>query len=172
MLRVDISCFVPYSKVMEIHPPLAFLFLATAGLICVGSPGFAGEEKSELDALPPVVQKTARKLVGKAKVEEVENTIENGKRAYEVEFERGGKKMAVVISTEGKLLQTEDRMSVGDTPENIRKALLKQYPHSEITHIKSIDVDGVVHFEVSVQDGGRSHALNLDKDGQVIKSGN
>ena len=157
---------------MEIHPPLAFLFLASASLICVGSPGIAGEEKSELDALPPVVQKTARKLVGKAKVEEVENTVENGKRAYEVEFERGGKAMAVVISTEGKLLQTEDRMSVGDTPENIRKALLKQYPHGEITHIKSIDIDGVVHFEVSVQDGGRSHALNLDKDGQVLKSTN
>jgi len=131
---------------MKMHPPHAFLFLATVGLIWINAPGIASEEKSDLDALPRAVQKTAKQIVGKSKAEEVENTFENGKRAYEVEFECNGKEMAAVISPEGKLLQTDDRMSVGDTPEKIRIAVLKQFPHGEITHIKSIDVDGTVHF--------------------------
>jgi len=157
---------------MKLFPCFALIVLVAVGLTCPCVTGFTEEEKADLDALPAAVQKTARELVGKAKVEEVENTFEAGKRAYEVEFERNGKEMAVVISPEGKLLQTEDRMSVGDTPKNIRNAVLKQFPKGEITHIKSVQIDGVVHFEVSVQEGGHAHDLKLDKDGRLLKPAN
>ena len=130
----------------------------------------AEEEKAELDKLPALVQKTAKKLLGNAKVEEIEPAFEDGKHAYEVEFVRGGKSMAVVISQEGKLLRTEDRMSVGDAPEKIQKAVLKQFPKGKISHIKSVEIEGIVHFEVSIQAEEKSHALTLDKDGKILKS--
>ena len=154
---------------MKFSSSLVLITLATAGLTGIGSTGRAEEEKGELKALPPVVQEAASKVVGKAKVEEVENLFEDGKRAYEVEFERNGKEMAVVFSGEGKLIRTEDRMSVGDAPEKIKKAVLKQYPQGKISHIKSVDINGTVHFEVSVQADGHSHAIKLDKDGKELK---
>jgi len=143
--------------------------LAITGIAFMGASAFA-EEETDLKALPPIVQKTARDLVGKAKVEEVEPTFENGQHAYEVEFLRNRKHMAIVIAKDGKLIQTEDRMSVGDAPVKIQKAVLKQFPGGNITHIKSVQIDGVLHFEVSVQVEGQSHAINLDKVGKVIKA--
>ena len=153
---------------MKLPPSFAIIVLVTAGLLFIGVTGVAEEMREGLNTLPPLVQKAARKLVGKSKVEEVENTFENGKRAYEVEFKRGGKEMAVVISEEGKLIQTENRMSVGDAPKKIQNAVLKKFPNGQIAHIKSVEMDGVIHYEVSVQVEGHAHALKLDKEGNVL----
>src|SRR5579862_1027217 len=100
--------------------------LAFAATSLFALPVRAADEAAELNDLPAAVQKTARDVVGKSKIEEVEDTFEDGKRATEVEFLRGGKKMAVVISPEGSVIQLEHRMSVGDAPKKIKESVLKE----------------------------------------------
>ncbi len=126
-------------------------------------------EKDDLESLPPAVQKTARELVGSSKIEEVEDTFEDGKRAHEVEFERDGKKLAIVISEEGKLIQTEHRISVGETPANIKAAVEKQFPGASISHIKEIEKGAAKFFEISVKAGGKSHQLKLTAEGKTLE---
>ena len=147
-----------YEGGMKTSSSFARIVLVTAVLGCMAGTGIAGEEEDS-NSLPAAVQKTAREVIGKAPIHEVEPAFANGRHGYEVEFKREGKEMAIVVSPEGKLLQTEERMSVGDAPEKIAKAVLKLFPDGKITHIKSVEIDGVVHFEISVRAGGHSHAI-------------
>lgn len=126
----------------------------------------AGED--DLNSLPPAVQKTARAQVGENKIEEVEDTFEDGKRAYEVEFSRHGEKLAVVISEQGQLLQTEHRLSVSETPPKIKEAVLKKYSEGKISHLIKVEKASQTLFEVTVETGGKVHRLKLDPEGREL----
>jgi uncharacterized membrane protein YkoI len=116
------------------------------------------------------VQKVAREQVGSARVDEIEPSYEDGKVAIEVEFKRNGKPMAVIISKEGKLIQLEHRLSVGDAPESIRKGVEHAYPGGKISHLKEIEKDGRDFYEISLHDAaGKVRELRLDRSGQPPK---
>jgi hypothetical protein len=129
----------------------------------------AEDEEAELNALPAAVQKTAHEQIGTSKVEEVEDTYEEGQHATEVEYRETGKKMAVVIAKDGTLIQKEYRMSPTDAPDAIKKAVAAQFPEGKISHIKEVEQKSGKFFEVSVKAGGKSHQLKLDTAGKALK---
>jgi hypothetical protein len=129
---------------------------------------WAGEE-AELNDLPAAVQKTAHEQIGTSKVEEVEDTFEEGQHATEVEYRENGRKMAVVIAKDGTLIQKEYRMSPGDAPDAIKQAVGATYPDGKISHIKEVERTDAKFFEVSVKSGGKSHQLKLDEAGKPLK---
>ena len=137
--------------------------------LAAAASAIAEEESADLNSLPPAAQKTARELLGKAKVEEVEPTFENGIHAYEVEFTREGKPMAIVLSRDGKLIQTETRIAPADAPEKIRVAALKSFPDGRLTRVRLVEeAAGAVYYEVTVKAGGKSHTLHLEKSGKIL----
>lgn len=147
-----------------------FLLAAAAGALLLAYSSQADDE-DDLAKLSAGAQKTIHEIIGSSKIEEVENTFADGQHATEVEFNRNGKEMAIVISNEGKLIQTEDRMSPEDAPKVIKQAVSKQFPNGKISHIKSVERKGQVVFEVSVSAAGQSHQLRFDQNGKSLKSG-
>ncbi|MGA3172179.1 MAG: hypothetical protein ABSE62_14330 [Chthoniobacteraceae bacterium] len=130
---------------------------------------WADDEEAELNDLPAAVQKTAHEEIGASKVEEVEDTYEEGQHATEVEYHENGKKMAVVIAADGTLIQKEYRMSPSDAPAVIEKAVAGLYPDGTITHIKEVERKTGKFFEISVKVGESSHRLKLDDGGKALK---
>ena len=130
---------------------------------------WADNEEAELNALPAAVQKTAHEQIGASKIEEVEDTFEEGQHATEVEYRENGKKMAVVIAKDGTLIQKEYRMSPFDAPEAIKKAVTAQFPDGKISHIKEVEQKGTKFFELSVKTSGKSHQIKLDANGKPLK---
>ena len=128
-----------------------------------------GDEEAELNDLPAAVQKTAHEQIGKSKIEEVEDTFEDGQHATEVEYRENGKKMAVVIAKDGALIQKEYRMSPEDAPDTIKAAVTALFPDGKISHIKEVERKDAKFYEVSVKAGGKSHQLKLDKAGKPVK---
>lgn len=127
------------------------------------------DEEAELNDLPAAVQKTAHEQVGTSKIEEVEDTFEEGQHATEVEYLENGKKMAVVIAKDGILIQKEHRMSPTEAPATIRNAVSAQFPDGKISHIKEVERKDGMFFEVSVKTGAKSHQLKLDEAGKPLK---
>ena len=119
--------------------------------------------------MPAAVQKTAHEQVGNSKIEEVEDTFEEGQHATEVEYIESGRKMAVVIAKDGALIQKEYRMSPGDAPAAIKKTVASLYPDGSISHIKQVEQKKAKFYEVSVKAGGKSHELKLDEAGKPLK---
>jgi hypothetical protein len=134
------------------------------------NPGHArADEEADLNDLPPAVQKTAHEQVGTSKVEEVEDTFEEGQHATEVEYRENGKKMAVVIAKDGTLIQKEYRMSPSDAPDVIKSAVSAQFPGGTISHIKEVARTNAKFFEVSVKASGKTQRLTLDESGKPVK---
>jgi hypothetical protein len=131
----------------------------------------SGDEEADLNDLPAAVQKTAHEQIGTSKVEEVEDTFEQGQHATEVEYREAGKKMAVVIAKDGTLIQKEYRMSPSDAPEVIKTAIAAQFPRGTISHIKEVERKDVKFFEISVKSAGKTQRLTLDEGGKILKEG-
>ena len=129
----------------------------------------AEDEDAEFKDLPAAVQKTAKAEIGSSKIEEVEDTFEEGQHATEVEYRQNGKKMAVVIAKDGTLIQKEYRMSPTDAPADIQKAVAALFPDGRISHINEVEQKKGKFFEVSVKTGAKSHQLKLDAHGKQIK---
>jgi hypothetical protein len=129
----------------------------------------ADDEEAELKALPAAVQKTAHEQVGTSKIEEVEDTFEEGQHATEVEYRENGKKMAVVIAKDGALIQKEYRMSPSDAPDAIKKSVAALYADGRISHIKEVEQKEGKFYELSVKASGKAHQLKLDAAGKPIK---
>jgi hypothetical protein len=127
------------------------------------------DEEAELNDLPAAIQKTAHEEIGTSKIEEVEDTFEEGQHATEVEYRENGKKMAVVIAKDGTLIQKEYRMSPEDAPDVIKTAVSAQFPGGKISHIKEVERKDGKFFEVSVKAGEKSHQLKLDEGGKALK---
>ena len=127
------------------------------------------DEEAELNDLPAAVQKTAHEQVGTSKIEEVEDTFEEGQHATEVEYRENGKKMAVVIAKDGTLIQKEYRLSPSEAPDAIKAAVSAQFPDGKISHIKEVERTDAKFFEVSVKSGSESHQLKLDEAGKPLK---
>ena len=141
---------------------------ATLSATLLLAPHLRADEDSELKEQPAAVQKTAREQIGTAKIEEVEATFEEGQHATEVEYSESGHKMAVVIAKDGTLIQKEHRLSPGEAPAAIVKAVEAQYPGGRISHIKQIDQGGKSFFEVAVKTGGKHPRLKLSLDGKPL----
>jgi uncharacterized membrane protein YkoI len=123
-----------------------------------------------LDSLPEAARKTAKEMVKDCKIEEVEPAFEDGIRAFEVEYEKDGVEMAVVVSPEGKVLSTESRLSVNQTPEVIQKATKNAFPGSSITHIKKVGKDGKEFFKVTLRTTeNKVEKLKLDLQGNKLE---
>ena len=146
-----------------------FLFAAAAGALLIVHTVQA-EEDDDLGKLSAEVQKTVHKVIGSSKIDEVEPTYVDGKYATEVEFHRDGKEMAIVVSPEGKLIQTEERMAQKNMPEVIKSAVLKQFPKAKISRVTSVEKNGEVFFEVTISEGGKSQELKYDKNGKPLES--
>ena len=127
------------------------------------------DEEAELNALPAAVQRTAHEQVGKSKIEEVEATFEEGRHATEVEYRENGKKMAVVIASDGTLIQKEYRMSPSEAPDAIKKAVSEQLPGGKISHIKEVERPHAKFFEISEKSADKTHRLILDESGHPVK---
>ena len=141
---------------------------AALAALALSSTRALADEEADLNDLPAAVQKTAHDQIGKAPVEEVEDTYEEGQHATEVEYREAGKKMAVVIAKDGALIQKEYRMSPIDAPDAIKAAVNKEFPGGRISHIKEVARSTGVFYEVSVKANGAAHALTLDKAGNKI----
>lgn len=135
-------------------------------------PTSAEEENASLASLPEVVRKTAEPLLKGAVIEEVEPTFEDGAKAFEVEYKKGDVEMAIVLSPEGKLILTEERLSLGQTPEKIAAAVAREHVGSKITAIKKIEKvePKAEYYKVSVKtEAGKVEKLNLNSDGSKLK---
>lgn len=151
-------------KLLKSSAVAAIFFVSLASLTN------AKEESESLASLPPAARKTAEAIVKDCKVEEVEPAFVDGIHAFEVEYEKDEMEMAIVISPDGKLLLTEHRLSVGQTPELIAKATKEFFPDSTITHIKKIEKAGIEFFEIALRTAdNKVESLKLDPQGKKLK---
>lgn len=132
----------------------------------------AGEKDLRKDQVPkPVVEAFEKAYPNAKKVEFEEETFE-GKTVYEVEYKENRKEYDLLYDADGTLLRKEEEIDVQTLPEPIRQAVTKAYPKAKIKEAeKLMKPDGTVTgYEVEIKEGRKEFELELDTDGQILKT--
>jgi len=135
-----------------------FLLVALAAILTTSSFG----QKTSKDNVPQSVQDALKKSFPTAQVEKWEKENQN----FEAEFDFNKEEMSALFSPEGKLIETEVDIAIGDLPAPIVNYVSKNLSGKKIKEASKItNSAGNVSFEAEV--GGKDYIF--DSSGNLLK---
>ena len=136
-----------------------FLFVAFAAILTTTCFG----QKTSKDNIPQVVKDALKKSFPTAHNEKWEKEDQN----FEAEFNLNKKEMSALYSPEGKLIETEVEIALGELPTPIVNYVSKNLSGKKIKEASKITDDtGTVSFEAEVD--GKDYIF--DASGNLLKS--
>ena len=142
------------------------------GLLVLGAPAWADEDKVPLDKVPAPVMKALKAKYPKAEVVTAEKADQDGKQVYEFDLKEGERKWEASFSPEGKFVGSEEAVAEADLPAKVKAAFAKKYPGAKVLSAeKAVTGEGasakVVYEIVTQTDKGKVEA-EFDPDGKFI----
>jgi hypothetical protein len=139
------------------------ILLLTAVLFAAGA---KSQKIKESDVPKPVISTFQNKFKG-AKVEKWEKEKDGN---YEAEFDWNKVETSANFNAEGKLLETEQEISVTSLPKTVSDYVTKNYAGHKISEAAKItDSNGKTMYEAEVKKGKEEFDLIFDADGNFIK---
>ena len=114
---------------------IAFL---SVGLLAAVATVHADQEKIEIKDLPKAVQSTLTTKYPNGTLIKATKEEEKGRAIYEVTVEVEKKKLEVVLSAKGKLLEVEQAIDAGHLPKAVASAIKDRYPKAQIKKIEQV----------------------------------
>jgi uncharacterized membrane protein YkoI len=144
--------------------------ILAAALFAGAMGGCAAHEKEDmtLSDTPAAVQATARSVVGGNKVGDIDKTDEDGKVAYEIEYNVGAVEHAVVIAESGDVLEQSVDVEASAVPAAVTDAMTKAHPDAKLGEAELTTESGRNYYELEVMAGGDNRNMQINPDGSVI----
>lgn len=128
------------------------------------------ETPVKLADLPPAVQKTVREQMAGATLRGLSKEIEHGKTTYEAELSVNGVNKDVTINAEGKIIEVEQEVQLGNIPEAARNAIQAAAGKSgKVLRVESVtEGDKLVAYEAHIQKtaNGKKSEVRVDANGK------
>ena len=152
---------------------LTTVVLGTLLAVAAG-PANAGEKKLTKDQVPKEVITAFEKAYPHAKGMKFEEETFEGKAAYEVEYKENGKEYEATYSADGTLLQKEEEIDRESLPGPVADAVKKAYPEAKIEEVEKLmkPDNTVTGYEVEIKSAGKEIELELDVNGNILKTEN
>jgi uncharacterized membrane protein YkoI len=144
---------------------LPALFLASSG------GAFAADEAKivALSATPAQVQKTVATQVADGKIDEIEQTTEDGETIFDVSFTtKNGVARGVSVADDGTAVSVEVRLD--ETPPAVQKAIHTQAAGWTVEGIDRTLDEAESSFDVEVSQGGRERTFSIAADGSLLST--
>jgi uncharacterized membrane protein YkoI len=127
----------------------------------------AAEKKIKLEDAPPAVQQAIKDATKDATLVGVETDVENGKTEYEAETKVNGHGKDITFDGNGKLLATEEEVSLDSVPAAAKAAIEKQAGGAKIKKVEKITKgsDNSVVYEAAVNKNGKRSEVLVNPDG-------
>ena len=107
-------------------------------LLCVASiSAYSQESAISPKALPAEVVKAFHAAYPKSKIRSASKEAENGSTNYEINCTDGTSKKTISFSSTGKIIETEEQISVGKLPGAVSKTLASGFAGSTILRVES-----------------------------------
>lgn len=124
-----------------------------------------------MDQVPQVVKTTLAKYASESEVKKVEKGDQDGKKVFEFDIEKDGRKFEVAISPKGKFMGTEEDVEFKDLPEVVQKSLTAQANGAKISGCeKAVDAKKKVSYEAEIEKDGKKTEVAVDADGKPLSS--
>ena len=141
-------------------------------LACSSVTGASEERELSSKEVPQPVHEAFQKAYPAAKEFKYEEESADGKPAYEVKFKDQGKKIDVLYSADGALIETEEHIKISELPEAVIKVIKKEHPHAKLKEAeKIIKPDGTIRaYEVEFTSEKKQLELEIDTSGVILKT--
>jgi hypothetical protein len=120
---------------------------------------------------PDAVKTAATKAHPGASVTKCRSENEKGAVQYVVAMKTpDGRSVEVDASVDGRILKTEEAISVDKIPETVRRAFQSRYGDARAVSVeKETLADGKVDYEIAYWSGIRKKEITIAEDGTVIE---
>jgi uncharacterized membrane protein YkoI len=132
---------------------------------------YAHEDKDEtmtLAQLPEAAQKTVNDQTTGGKIDKIKQETDKGQTRYEVKFTKGDKKMEIDVAPDGKLLGTEEEMTLTQVPAAVQKTIKDQAGDGTVKKIMHALEGGKEHYGVVVVNKDKKQWLEIAADGSLM----
>lgn len=144
--------------------------LVTALILCTALSGADTEKKIKMKDLPPPVQAAVKDLTkDNAVLAGLAKEVENGKTLYEAEFKVNGHTKDVTMDETGKIVTTEEEVSLASLPAPAREAMQKAVGKRKLVRLEAVTKDGTTYYEGLVKSGLKKTEVKIDPAGNTIK---
>jgi uncharacterized membrane protein YkoI len=145
---------------------LMMVCLLSAGLFTAGT-----LQAEELADLPEAVQKTVKRELGSARVDEIERDTDDGKVVYKIEAETAdGREIELEVAEDGMLLEKEEEVRLTDVPAAVRATIERELGAVRPEKIERKSEEGTVHYEVDAETtDDREIDLEVAEDGRLLE---
>ena len=98
------------------------------------------------------------------------NTWEKEGDKYEAGFKQNGVTMSALLTSAGRLIETESDMSPAKLPVAVRAKLASDYNAYKVTEAATlVSASGTVTYEAEVSKGGKHQDVVFNADGSLVK---
>ena len=135
--------------------------------LAVGS-ALVAEQKIQIKDLPAAVQKEVQQEEAKGAI--VKNIIaekDGGKIVYEVETTVGGRTRDLVFDAAGRLMVSEEEVSIDAVPAAVKASLQAA---GNVIKIETVTKGGKVTYEAQVEKNGKKSEVAVDAAGKRVKA--
>lgn len=160
--------------------------VAAGGLLLWGCSPSVESASQKFNELPPAVQKTVRAQAPNAEIADVSHKTQDGMDLYQVEFAEPGKNPKLMVSADGRLLNSDLPKTAGPVerlltptgatgtklsalPEAAQKTIQSKAPNRPISNITRHEKDGRVFYEVEFNEAGNRSTMEVAEDGTVVQ---
>lgn len=131
------------------------------------------EEKDpvlKLSQVPQKVQQAIQAYATPAEIKQITKGNVDGKTAYEFAIEKNGRKSEVAITPDGKLLTTEEEMTLQEVPEAARKAMYARAAGGKIVSVEKALEGGATTYGAVIEKNGKQSEFTFAADGKLVGS--
>jgi uncharacterized membrane protein YkoI len=150
---------------MNFQSPSALSFGLMAALVVCS----ASAKPVELLSTPKSVQASIQAQVADGKLEEIDQTNQDGETTFDVSFTtKSDDEHGFTVADDGKVLSVE--VTLGETPAAVQKTLHDQAAGWQLEEInKNLD-DTEISYEVDVSKSGQEKSFTVGNDGTLLSS--
>lgn len=132
------------------------------------------EEVIDPASAPDAVKKALVSILNGAPIKKLSKESNDGTIEYEVEFERDGKKHSANFTADGTVKELESALAIDALPAPVASALKTAHPSAKIKEaeesIKNPGDSAVHHYEVKIDEAGKTSEVIIDASGKIIPS--
>ena len=152
---------------MHIHKSMVQTVLLALLMALNGCALFSKEVK--LDDVPTAPQATIQSQTSGGTIEKITCEKEDGKHFYKVEYKKDGREFELQVDDEGKVLETEEILSMEDLPPAVVETVKAESAGGEIKELALETEDGKTFYEVEFEKDGKEHEVKIAEDGTVLE---
>ncbi len=140
-------------------------------LLCVLSiSAYSQEIKIAPKAIPAIVRQSFRAAYPNAKIKGATKETTKGETVYEVLCKDSLANRTISLTSDGKIIETEEDITVDRLPEAVTNAISKQYTKGKIMKIELSVKDSKIVYEVLLKMKRKNTEVAFSPDGTIVKS--